>query len=104
MATPTQPRADDQPLGVLRPIEDPAEAAEIMRGFEQYERNRDHFYSRREELFRDHYGKYVIVYDDDKVLIGEDLLELLEPLTPEERWASFTEFMAEPLDVTSIWP
>ena len=103
MATPTRPRADDQPLGVLRPIEDPVEDAEIMRGFEQYERNRDHFYSRREALFRDHYGKYVIVYDDDKILIGGDVREMWHKVAPEDLSAAFSQRLAEPLEGRSVW-
>lgn len=103
MATPTQPRADDQPLGVLRPIEDPVEAAEIMRGFEQYERNRDHFYSRREELFRDHYGKCVIVYGDDQILIGDDVREMWRRVAPEDLSTAFSEHLVEPLEGRSVW-
>lgn len=103
MVTPTQPRADDQPLGVLRPIEDPVEAAEIMRGFEQYERNRDHFYSRREELFRDHYGKYVIVYADDQILIGDDLLEMFRQFDDGVLAPAFVECLVEPIEFPSIW-
>ena len=91
MATPTRPRADDQPLKVLRPIEDPVEAAEIMRGFEQYEHNRDH------------YGKYVIVYDDDQILIGDDLLEMFRQFDDEVLAPAFVECLVEPIEFPSLW-
>lgn len=101
MATPARERSVPALDAFLRV--EPVDDEQTMRGFEQHERNRDHFYSRREELLRDHPGKYVIVYDDDKILIGDDFLEMLVKLSPEERWASFDEVLQEPLDFPSVW-
>lgn len=83
---------------------EPIDPDELTRLFEQHERNRDYFYSRRDELFRDHRGKYVIVYDGDKMMIGDDLLQMCKQIDLDDLCTAFVEFIDDPLEFPSIWP
>ena len=100
MAAPTRQRFILPQDAFLR--KEPIDPDELTRLFEQHERNRDYFYSRRDELFRDHRGKYVIVYDDDQLLIGDDLLQMCNSLAPEALAPAFTEYFT-PAGIQSFW-
>lgn len=82
---------------------EPIDPDELTRLFEQHERNRDYFYSRRDELFRDHRGQYVIVYDDDKMMIGDDLLQMCKQVDLDDLCTAFVEFIDDPLEFPSVW-
>ena len=101
MATPARERSVPALDAFLRV--EPVDDEQTMRGFEQHERNRDHFYSRREELLRDHPGKYVIVYDDDKILIGDDFLEMCGRLDDSVLGPAFAECLVDPIEFPSVW-
>lgn len=101
MAAPTRQRFIlPQDVFLRKELIDPDE---LTRLFEQHERNRDYFYSRRDELFRDHRGKYVIVYDDDKMMIGDDFLELRRQIDLDDLCTAFVEFIDDPIEFPSIW-
>ena len=100
MAAPTRQRFILPQDAFLR--KEPIDPDELTRLFEQHERNRDYFYSRRDELFRDHRGKYVIVYDDDKMMIGDDLLQMCNSLDAEALAPAFTDYIT-PAGIQSFW-
>lgn len=101
MAAPTRQRFILPQDAFLR--KEPIDPDELTRLFEQHERNRDYFYSRRDELFRDHRGKYVIVYGDDQMMIGEDFLELRRQIDLDDLCAAFVEFIDDPIEFPSVW-
>ena len=100
MAAPTRQRFILPQDAFLR--KEPIDPDELTRLFEQHERNRDYFYSRRDELFRDHRGKYAIVYDDDKLIIGDDLLQMCKQVDLDDLCTAFVEFLDDPIEFPSI--
>lgn len=74
--------------------------------FAQGARNRDYFWERRDDLLREHPGKWAIVYGDCQLLIGGDRAELRRGIAPDDLRVAYTEFLddaGEIIDCPSIF-
>ena len=61
--------------------------------FAQGARNRDYFWERRDDLLREHRGKWAIVYGDCQLLIGDDRAELRRGIALDDLRVAYTEFL-----------
>lgn len=67
--------------------------ADRDRLFAQGARNRDYFWERRDDLLREHRGKWAIVYGDCQLLIGDDRAELRRRLAIDDLRVAYAEFL-----------
>lgn len=45
----------------------------------------------------------MIVYNDDKMMIGDDLLQMCKQVDLDDLCTAFVEFIDDPIEFPSIW-
>ena len=90
-AMPTE-RQSSSPKSPLR--RSPTDASEeTRRRWQQRERNAAHFLTIWDDLHQRHPGKFVVIWGDRQVLIGDDPLALREQLPEAERRNAFRSYI-----------
>ena len=79
---------------------DPAKRAQLI---DRFDRNRDFYLQHRDELFEEHRGKYVAVYGDRQLMIGDNFLEMCREIGDDDLAAAFTERLEDPMQFPSVW-
>ncbi len=101
MATPTRkPRG--LPLDAFL-HDGPVDHADREWLFRQGARNREYFWERRDELIRDHRGKWVTVYGDCQLVIGADRAEMRRNIPLDDLRVAYTELLDDLVECPSIF-
>lgn len=80
----------------------PVEHADREWLFEQGARNREYFWERRDELLRDHRGRWAMVYGDRQLLIGDDRAEMRRNISVGDLRVAYTELLDDLIECPSI--
>ena len=98
MTTERQPQS---PKSQPRPVI--AEASEeTRRRWRQNERNTEHYLAIWDELHQQHPGKFVVIWGDRQVLIGDDPLTLHEQLPEGELRNALCTYIRRPGEIWEL--